>query len=66
MRLKFDYFLTCTISDCIWDITFKLTLYDGRLKDAIYAHSRFDDLDFDAKSQWVGKNNIFTLNALGS
>ena len=23
--------------------------------DALYAHAHFDDLDLDAKSQWVGK-----------
>ena len=25
--------------------------------DAIYYHARFDDLDLDAKSQWVGKGH---------
>ena len=24
--------------------------------DAIHAHGRFDDLDLDARSQWVGKD----------
>ena len=23
--------------------------------DALYAHARFDDLDLDARSRWVGK-----------
>ena len=32
--------------------------------DAIYAHARFDDLDIDARSQWVGKGKQLTLNAL--
>ena len=31
------------------------TCHDRRLMDAIYAHARFDDLDPDARSQWVGK-----------
>ena len=29
--------------------------YDGRLMDAIHAHVRFDSLDLDARSQWVGR-----------
>ena len=33
--------------------------------DAIYAHARFDDLDFNARSQWVGKGKTAALRALG-
>ena len=31
------------------------TWHDGRLMDRIYAYACFDDLDLDARSQWVGK-----------
>ena len=40
------------------------TWHDGRLMDALYAHSRFDDLDLDARSQWVGKESA--LHALSN
>ena len=30
-----------------------------------YAEARFDDLDLDARSQWVGKGENSALNALG-
>ena len=42
------------------------TWHDGRLVDVKYAHARFDDLDHDARSQWVGKGNRSTLHALGN
>ena len=35
--------------------------------DSLYAHVHFDDLDLDARSQWVGKGaKISALHALGS
>ena len=34
--------------------------------DAIYAHAHVDDLDLDARSQWVGKGKKSALNALGN
>ena len=40
------------------------TWHDGKLMDAIYAH--FNDLDVDARSQWVGKgkeNQSWMLSA---
>ena len=30
----------------------------------IYAHVRLDDLDLDARSQWVGKGKVSALNYL--
>ena len=41
------------------------TCDDGRLMDVLYAHARFDDLDLDARSQWVGngKNQRRMLSA---
>ena len=30
---------------------------DDKLMDATYAHARFNDLDHDARSEWVGKGN---------
>ena len=30
-------------------------LRNGRLMDALFAHARFEDLDLEARSQWVGK-----------
>ena len=32
-----------------------------RLMDARYAYARFDDLDLDARSQWVGKGNKISV-----
>ena len=34
--------------------------------DARYAHARFDDLDLDARSEWVGKGKKSALHALGN
>ena len=34
--------------------------------DAISANARFDDLDLDARSQWVGKGEKSALHALGN
>ena len=64
VRLRLDYFFSCSISGNIYTITFKL----GMTVDmyAIYAHARFDDLDIDARSQWVGKGHKSELNALGN
>ena len=43
------------------------TWHGGRLMDALYAHARFDDLDLDAASQWVGrKGKKLALHALGN
>ena len=62
-----DYFLTCNILDNIKAITFKLGMTVGRLMDAIYAHAHSDDLDLDARSQWVRKcTTISALNALSA
>ena len=33
---------------------------------ALYAYARFDDLDLDARSQWVGKGKTSALHALGN
>ena len=52
-RLKRDYFLTCNISDNTKAITLNRSSHGGRLMDAIYADTRFHDLDLDARSQWV-------------
>ena len=40
--------------------------HDSTLMDAVYVYSRFDDLDHDARSQWVGKGKISALNALSN
>ena len=38
------------------------TWHDGRLMDALYyAHARFDDLDFDARLQWVSKSKTISV-----
>ena len=67
VRLKLDYFLACNISDNNVFVSHHIqTWHDGRLMDAIYAHARFDDLDLDARSQWVGKGTISAFNALGN
>ena len=42
------------------------TWHDGRLMGALYAHAHFDDLDLNARSQWVGKGNKSVLHALGN
>ena len=33
---------------------------------AIYAHARFVHVDLDARSQWIGKDKIMALHALGN
>ena len=44
-----------------WDV-----VCEGTLMAALYAHARIDDLDLDARSQWVGKGNKSVLHALGN
>ena len=34
--------------------------------NALYAHARFDYLDQDARSQWVGEGTKSALHALGN
>ena len=34
------------------------TWHDGRLMDVLYAHARFNDLDLDARSQWIGNGKL--------
>ena len=46
--------------------TFKLSMPVARLMDAQNAHARLDDLDLDAKSQWVGKAKQYALHGLGN
>ena len=36
----------------------------GRLMHRIYDHARVDDLDLDARSQWVSKGKKYALNYL--
>ena len=38
--------------------------YDGRLMDALYAYAHFDDLDLDARLQWVSKGKTSALYVL--
>ena len=42
------------------------TWHDGPFMDALYAHARFDDIDLDARSQWVGKGKKSALHAVGN
>ena len=38
------------------------TWHDGRLKDAMMLmHAHFDDLDLDARPQWVGKGKQISV-----
>ena len=38
------------------------TWHDGRLMDVItYADARFDDIDLDARSQWVGEGKQISV-----
>ena len=60
--IQFDNFLTCNLSDNIFAL--QQNWHDGRLIDGIYAH--FDDLDLDARSQWVNKGKKSALHALGN
>ena len=66
LRLKLDYFLACNISDNINLSYYIQNAHGGRLMDAIYVNARFDNLDPDARSQWVGKGKISSLNAIGN
>ena len=49
---------------CVSAITFKL----GMMVDLWmpYAHAHFDDLDLDARSQWVSKGKKSALHSLGN
>ena len=38
------------------------TWHGGRLVDTLYAHARFDDLDLDTRSQWIGEGKQSVLN----
>ena len=38
------------------------TWHDGRRMHSICAHTRFDDLDLDARLQWVSKGKTYVLN----
>ena len=41
------------------------TWHEGGLMHAIYyVHARFDDVDLDARSQWIGKGKQSALHAL--
>ena len=40
------------------------TWHGGTLMDVIYSYVHFNDLDLDARSQWVGNGKILALNAL--
>ena len=56
VHLKLDYFLTCNYLSY-----YIQTWHDGRVMDATYAHAHFDDLDLDARLQWVGKGKIISV-----
>ena len=61
MHLKVGHFLSCNIRTVLILSYYVQTWHDGRLMDAIYAHARFDDLDLDARSQWVGKGKQISV-----
>ena len=42
------------------------TEHDGRLMNVLSAHARFDDLDLDARSQWVSKGKVSALHDIGN
>ena len=64
VRLKRDYFFTCNIYLRQYVSYYIHTWHDGRLVDArYYDHARFDDLDLDARSQWIGKGKKSALHA---
>ena len=37
------------------------TWHDGRLMQGLYAHVDVDDLDLDARLQWLGRGNKFSV-----
>ena len=40
------------------------TRHEDRLMPGINIHGRFDDLDLDARTQWLGRGNKSALNYL--
>ena len=44
----------------IWHKKLGMTV-DLCMAHGIYAHARFDDLDLEARSQWVGKGKKFSF-----
>ena len=63
LRLGLHRCLTCTIIAISW-IVFKLwhsPWYNFRLMHDVYAHAHFDDLDLDARSQWVDKGKNISV-----
>ena len=68
LRLKvdksFNAYFNSNISDTISAMGIQ-TCHGGRLKmHGIHAHAPFDDLDLDARSQWVGKGKKSAVNYL--
>ena len=65
MPLTFILGHTCVSNLTTFELAISLTMLilscyiqtwrDSRLLEAIRAHARFNELDLDAKSQWVGK-----------
>ena len=51
-------------TETISAVAFKLDMTVRRLMHDIYAHARVDDLDRDARSQWLGRGNNSALNYL--
>ena len=72
-RFKLDKCLTC--SSCTIIAIYRTvgyvnygvqTWHDSKLMHGIYAHDRVDDLDFDSRSQWLGRATKSALNYLGN
>ena len=63
LRLKFDKCKTCTISRTVFKL-WHSTRHNGRLMHGRYVHALVDDLDLDARPQWIGKGNKSALNYL--
>ena len=66
VRIKRDYFLTLQYLGGHYLSYYIQNWHNGRFMDALYAHARFDDLDLDARSQWVGNCKTSALHTLGN
>ena len=57
---KFDYFLKLQYLGQYLSYYIQ-TWHEGRRIDAIYARARSEDLDLDARSQWVSKGKNISV-----
>ena len=59
LLLKLDTCLACTIAIIVISRTTVKLWHDGRLMHGTYADARFNYLDLDTRSQWIGRGKQY-------